>query len=198
MTDAVRRFRYHEHPAVAHEAAILRNLRQKTGRSLEQWLTSGRAQGHADEKAARAWFAAQGAGSVASWSLASRLFGRDPLGEAPHAHIEAQYAGKPHLIPVYEALVELVLSLGPDIRLCPCKGYLPIYRAHVIAQIKPTTKTRIDLGLALGEASAGGRLIDTGGYAKKDRITHRIALGSMQDLDAEAASWLRAAYERDG
>jgi hypothetical protein len=50
----------------------------------------------------------------------------------------------------------------------------------VIAQIKPATRTRIDLGFALGSREAEGRLIDTGGYAKKDRITHRIPISSMR------------------
>jgi hypothetical protein len=36
-------------------------------------------------------------------------------------------------------------------------------------------RTRIDFGLALKDTPATGRLIDTGGFAKKDRITHRFA-----------------------
>jgi hypothetical protein len=57
---------------------------------------------------------------------------------------------------------------------------VPLHRNHVIAQIKPATRTRIDLGFALEARKAEGRLIDTGGYAKKDRITHRIPISSMR------------------
>jgi hypothetical protein len=56
---------------------------------------------------------------------------------------------------------------------------VPLYRNHVFAQIKPTTNTRIDLGLALAkypESKLPKRLIDTGGKAKKDRITRRIEI----------------------
>jgi len=42
-----------------------------------------------------------------------------------------------------------------------------------------------------------GRLIDTGGFAKKDRITHRIPITSLNDLDDEVKRWLIVAYERD-
>ena len=67
----------------------------------------------------------------------------------------------------------------------------------VFAQIKPTTQTRIDMGLALKDMKATGRLIDTGGFAKKDRITHRIPISSVKDLDNEVKHWLKVAYDLD-
>jgi hypothetical protein len=113
--------------------------------------------------------------------------------------VEGMYSGsRAALRPVHDALETLALSLGPDIRLCPGKTIVPIYRKHVIAQIKPASKNRIDFGLALGKLSGKGRLIDTGGYEKKDRITHRIAVASLADIDAELTDWLRRAYQRDG
>ena len=41
------------------------------------------------------------------------------------------------------------------------------------------------------------RLIDTGGLAKKDRITHRIEIKSAADVDDEITKWLQAAYDLD-
>jgi hypothetical protein len=41
-------------------------------------------------------------------------------------------------------------------------------------------------------------LIDTGGAAKKDRITHRIELRSPDEVDAGVRRWLKVAYELDG
>jgi hypothetical protein len=89
------------------------------------------------------------------------------------------------------------LGLGKDVKACPCKTMVPLYRKHVFAQIKPTTLTRIDLGFALGARPATGRLIDTGGYAKKDRITHRIPISSPAEIDGEVKQWLHTAYEED-
>jgi hypothetical protein len=74
---------------------------------------------------------------------------------------------------------------------------VPLYRKHVFAQIKPATRTRIDLGFALGARQAEGRLIFTGGFEKKDRITHRIPIESVADIDEEVKRWLRIAYEED-
>lgn len=90
--------------------------------------------------------------------------------------------------------------LSPQLALvlvCPGKTAVPIYRKHVIAQIKPTTRTRIDAGLALKDEPITGRLVDTGGFDKKDRITRRIEIGSLDEVDGEVEQWLRKAYELD-
>jgi hypothetical protein len=105
--------------------------------------------------------------------------------------------GKAHLRPIYDALLKLGLSVGKDVKACPCQTIVPLYRNHVFAQIKPTTRTRIDFGVALGDTKPKGRLIDTGGFAKKDRITHRFEITSLKDIDDEVKRWLKVAYERD-
>jgi hypothetical protein len=82
---------------------------------------------------------------------------------------------------------------------CPCQTIVPLYRTHVFAQVKPTTRTRVDLGFALARCTTplSPRLIDTGGAAKGDRITHRIPLQRVEDIDAEVDRWLWLAYELD-
>ena len=75
---------------------------------------------------------------------------------------------------VHDELLRLAKSLGDDVQAFPCKTIVPLYRKHVFAQIKPTTLTRIDLGLALGQTTTPRRLIDTGGLQKKDRIKDMI------------------------
>ena len=97
----------------------------------------------------------------------------------------------------WNAPSKLTFALGKDVRVCPCKTIVPFYRQHVIAQVKPTTRTRIDFGLALKDTPCTGRLIDTGGLAKKNRITHRIPLSSLTDINDEVKRWLKKAYDMD-
>ena len=99
--------------------------------------------------------------------------------------------------PLYDQLLRLALSLGKDVKACPGKTIVSLYRNHVFAQIKPSTNTRIDFGFALGNMKTPKRLIDTGGYEKKDRITRRIEVKSMTDIDDELKTWLKKAYEMD-
>ena len=125
---------------------------------------------------------------------------KDPVSyiEEAERDVEAMFSGgKAKLRPLYDALLKLGLKTGKEAKACPCKTIVPLYRNHVFAQIKPTTQTRIDMGFALGDMEPTGRLIDTGGFAKKDRITHRIAISSMDDIDDEVKHWLKVAYDRD-
>ena len=181
-------------------------LKQKTGRSLDEWLRYVKKEGPKDEKERRDWLKSEhGLGTNSAWWIAERSVGKgsetddpDNYLEAAEGYVENMFSGsKASLRPIYDALLKLGLSIGKDAKACPCQTIVPLYRNHVFAQIKPTTRTRIDFGFALGDMKPKGRLIDTGGFAKKDRITHRIPIESLSDIDDEVKHWLKVAYDRD-
>ena len=119
------------------------------------------------------------------------------LKEAP-GYVEAMFSGKKAgLRPIYEELFRVATGLGADVTVSPGKTIIPFYRSHVFAQVKPTTQTRVDLGLCLRGVQPTGRLVRTGGEAKGDRITHRIGLTSVTEIDREVLDWLKRAYEAD-
>lgn len=199
---------YDVHPGVAMMQKWVAELKSKTGRSLEEWILLVQKEGPADEKERREWMKVKHKlGTNSAWWIAERAAGKG--GEDSDAasylaaaarYVEEQYAGpKEKLRPVYEQLLRLARSLGTDVKACPCKTIVPLYREHVFAQIKPTTNTRVDLGLALAahKGKLPKRLIDTGGLAKKDRITHRIEVKAIDDIDDELKRWLKASYTLD-
>jgi hypothetical protein len=123
--------------------------------------------------------------------------GRTPEKYNPEQLVNGIFSGvKAGLRPLYEEILEFAVALGRDVRVCPCATIIPFYRKHVFAQAKAPNRSRIDLGFAFGDMAATGALIDTGGFAKRDRITHRIEIASQQDFNQEAKSWFRRAYER--
>jgi hypothetical protein len=196
---------YDVHPSLGMYQSSLAALKQKTGRTLEEWIKLVKKEAPATEKERRAWLKTEhGLGmNYAEW-IAEQSVGKgddgNPETYLKHAEefVQSMYSGaKEPLRPIYEELLALGRSLGNDVKVCPCKTMVPLYRKHVFAQIKPTTRTRIDLGLALKDTKVPKRLIDTGGFAKKDRITHRIEITSLKDIDAEVKRWLKIAYERD-
>ncbi|MBL8188287.1 MAG: hypothetical protein JNK38_09780, partial [Acidobacteria bacterium] len=162
--------------------------------------------GPTDEKLCRSWLKEEfKLGTNTAWWLAERANGKGWEEDSPEAYlqqaevyVEEMFAGaKSGLRPIYDALLKLGLSISKDVKVCPGKTIVPLYRNHVFAQLKPTTRTRIDLGLALGEMAVPNRLIDTGGFAKKDRITHRIPISSLDEIDDEVRRWLKVAYDLD-
>src|SRR5579884_2257995 len=199
---------YSVHPGVWMMQKWIQELPGKTGKTIDEWVALVRKSGPATEKERREWLKKQhGFGSNSAWWIAERAEGDGDLGimedspetylQAAEQYVEGMFADKEALRPIYAKLLRVGLDLGPDVKACPCKTIVPLYREHVFAQIKPTTRTRIDLGFAFGDLKATGRLIDTGGFAKKDRITHRIPITSLADIDDEVHGWLRKAYERD-
>lgn len=198
---------YGVHPGVAMTMKWVTELKQKTGRSLDEWIKFIKKEGPPTEQARRDWLKQQhGLGTNSAWWLAERSVGKGEETGDPDAYLQAaeKYVDemfsdkKADLRPIYDALLKLGLSMGKDTKACPCQTIVPLYRNHVFAQIKPTTQTRIDFGLALGDTKkTPKRLIDTGGFAKKDRITHRFEITSLQDIDDEVKRWLNVAYERD-
>ena len=201
---------YSVHPGVLMMQKWVGELKQKTGRSVEEWLKHIKKDGPADdpanEKSRRDWLIKEyGLGTnVASW-IAEQSVGKG--GEIADPNLYLQKAendvekmfsgGKAALRPIYDALLKLGLKTAKDVKACPCQTIVPLYRNHVFAQIKPTTQTRIDIGFALGDMKPTGRLIDTGGFAKKDRITHRIPITSLDEIDDDVKHWLKVAYDRD-
>jgi hypothetical protein len=197
---------YDVHPGVAMVQKWIAELPAKTGRTLQDWLHLVKEEGPPTEAERRQWLKEKyGLGTNGAWWIAERAEGKGTEEDSPEGYlqaaaewVEAMYAGpRAGLRPLHDRLLQLGRSLGPDVRVCPCQTIVPLYRNHVFAQIKPATRTRIDFGLALGDTKAAGRLIDTGGLAKKDRITHRIPITSLAEIDAEVERWLKKAYERD-
>jgi len=200
---------YSVHPSVSMMQKWIAELKERTGRSLDEWISLVRANGPSDVATRRIWLKEKhNLGTNSAWWIAERadattsssLVDDDPKAylAAAARYVEEMYSGgKAGLKPLHDRLLELARTMGKDIRVCPCKTIVPIYRRHVIAQIFPAGRTRIDFGFALRDTPASGRLIDTGGWEKKDRITHRIPISSLSEIDSEVERWLRFAYELD-
>ncbi|HXN25403.1 MAG TPA: DUF5655 domain-containing protein [Candidatus Dormibacteraeota bacterium] len=177
-------FTYGVHPGVARVQKWISDLRAKTGRTLDEWVELVTQSGPPTEKARREWLKAKyNLGTNSAWWIAERAGGTglenfdDPEEylRAAELYVREQYSGpKEKLRPIYDILLKIGKSLGSDVKACPCRTIVPLYRNHVFAQIKPAANTRVDLGLALAKhrGKFPRRLVGTGGLAKKDRITH--------------------------
>lgn len=199
------RLGYDMHPSMAMASLASEGLKQKTGLTVEEWVRLVEKSGPATEKERREWLKTDYklSASYASW-IAERSVGKgqetDPKTYLKRADIfvERMFWGvKAALRPLYDELLTLGRTMGADVKACPCQTFVPLYRKHVFAQIKPANRSRIDLGLALKNTRTPKRLINTGGLARKDRITHRIEITSVDDIDDEVRKWLKKAYDMD-
>jgi hypothetical protein len=108
--------------------------------------------------------------------------------------IEAQYADRPQLRPVLDAVLAALPALG-QVTVQARKTLVSLVGPRrTFAVVQATTKNRVDLGLRLDNHRPGGRLLvarDIGA------ATLRIPLTGPGDFDSEAVGWLRRAYDEN-
>src|SRR5258707_991040 len=116
---------YGIHPGVLMTQKWIAELKQKTGRTLDEWLRFIKKSGPKDEKARREWLKTEhGLGTNSAWWLAERAEGKgNELGDpdeylaAAEGYVKKMFSGgKEALRPLYDALLKLGLKVGKDVK----------------------------------------------------------------------------------
>lgn len=182
----------------AATASMIANLKEKTGKTLAQWVAVAKKTGGAKHgEIVKALKADHGlthgyANLVAHEALQSA---------AAHADggdlVEAQYAGKKAgLKPIHDALMKAAQAFGKDVEAAPKKAYVSLRRKKQFAILQPSTAERFDLGLNLKGVPAKGALEAAGSW--NAMCTHRVKIASAKEVTAEVKAWLKQAYEAAG
>jgi hypothetical protein len=117
-----------------------------------------------------------------------------PADPAEDELIDAQYADRPRLRPVLDAVLAALPALG-QVTVQARKTMVSLVGPRrTFAVVQATTKNRVDLGLRLDNHKPGGRLL-----AARDigAANLRIPLTGPGDFDKEALGWLRRAYDEN-
>jgi hypothetical protein len=110
--------------------------------------------------------------------------------------IDGQYADRPHLRPVLDAVLAVLPELGPATAAARRTVVSLVTPCRTFAAVRATTKSRVDLGLRLDHTEPGGRLQVARNIAS-GTINLRIPLNGPGDIDEEVAGWMRRAYEEN-
>ena len=172
-------------------ATMLANIPEKTGKTLDEWLTLIRASGL--EKHGELMKLLKSEYGV-THGFANLIVSKSRETGEEVDLVTVQYSGaKAGLRPLYEEIAGFAQTLGNDVELAPKKASVSLRRKKQFALITPATKTRIDLGLALKGDEPAGRL-----ESYNAMCSHRVRLESPGDFDAEAQAWMKEAYLRAG
>ena len=178
-------------------ANMIASLKEKTGRSIDEWVALGKASGKAKHGELVTWLKSEHgithgyANLIGHQTLksdaGSKLAAGDDL-------VSEMFAGdKASLRPIFDALMKAILAFGNDIEQSPKKGYLSLRRKTQFATLHPSTKTRFDVGIKLKGVAPAGRLEAAGSW--NAMVSHRVKLESPAQVDAELVRWLKAAYD---
>ncbi len=178
------------------EKTMMDNLLKNTGKSLDEWIAAVKQTNLSKHGEILKFLKEQHAFTHGYANLvAHKTLGSD-AGSAENTDelIEKQYAGKEHLRPIYERLMNEIRRFGADVEIAPKNAYVSLRRKKQFAILQPATKSRFEVGIILkGQEPSGILEVISGANAM---CSHRINLGSESDINPEVVEWIRKAYEK--
>lgn len=169
-------------------------LEQRTGMDVDRWQRRIASAGLGDEPSLRAWLVGQGVTGYPQALLVKERFCPEFSLASARELIELQYADRPALRPVLDAVIEGAQRIG-TVTVQARKSYVSLESSgRAFARARSATRWRIDLCLRLESQRPTTRL-------RRSRLFEpmrlQIGLGAVQDVDAEVIAWLRRAYEEN-
>jgi hypothetical protein len=178
-----------------NRAMWIRVLEESTGETMEAWNRRIQREGFSEEQSLRTWLAQQGVTGYAQTLLVMERFGYpDFITASADQLMDGQYADRPHLRPIFDAIIHAASALG-EVAIQARKTYISLVSPRrTFARVQPTTKSRLDLALRLDGQKPGGRLRPS---TIHETMKLQIGLTSIDEVDAEVLSWLKQAYEEN-
>ncbi len=108
----------------------IRNIEAQTGKSLEEMIQAGLATGIAKHKELQTFFSNEYGLTFGNANVLT-IFTRDRMKGAAGEEenfVDAQYAGKEALRPIYDALMAAVTGFGDDVEIAPKRTYVSLRR----------------------------------------------------------------------
>lgn len=174
---------------------MIANLKEKTGKTLAQWLKITKKAGFAKHGEIVKFLKGDHGMTHGFANLVAHKTLESDAGsaEADTDLVAAQYSGaKAELRPIYDAIAKAVAKFGKDIEFAPKKAYVSLRRSKQFAIVQPSTKTRVDVGINLKGTKATARLEASGSF--NSMVSHRVRLDDAKQVDTQLIGWLKAAY----
>lgn len=171
-------------------------LQQSTGSGLEPWLARIQELDPPNERVLREWLATEGVSGYPRALLVHETFGYpDSTVRAADELIDAQYADRPALRPILDAILLYAGDLD-EVSIQTRTSHVALTGPQrTFAVVQPTTRHRVDLGLriAMPEGAPSTRLRPATELGAD--FPARIPLTSASQVDSEVAAWLKHAYD---
>jgi predicted transport protein len=175
--------------------AILRNLEEKTGKTLEQWISIVKKSKLSDKKSVMDFLKiTHGVGHFQAQKIVERLEGKDAY-ENTDDFIPALF-NTPDLLKTYKKIENTISKFGKDVRIQPCKTYIPFYRKNQFAIVKVSKDKKVIIGLNLADNFSHERFkkSKTGG---SERINFQTKMNKIAEFDNELIEVIKSAYNNN-
>jgi hypothetical protein len=172
-----------------------RLLKERTGEDVDGWNRRIRKERPKDAASLRVWLSDQGVTGYAQTLLVMETFGYPEfLLASADELIDGQYVDRPHLRPIFDAILDAAAGLG-EVTIQARKTYVSLVSPRrTFARVQPTARKRVDLALRLEGQEPRGRL-----RASRIHETMRvqISLTAREQVDSEVLGFLQRAYDEN-
>lgn len=179
------------------EQEFIQTAKEKTGKTLEQWLPVVKTSGLSKTMEITNWLKAEHKLNHLQASLLTGLYLNNgkPVYQNENALLDNQFAKAEAMRPLYEAVSEKILSQFPDTQLIPKKTYLSYTATREFAaiNIKPA---EIRLGMDLGDMAFTDAVQKTKLSGPMPRISHMAVITNIKQFDKKLIELLQLSYNR--
>jgi len=177
------------------QVSIIRNLKEKTGKSLEEWHAVLNRQVERGNKKDRMIYLKEThqLGHIQAKVVAEQYEGIDPYKDTDL--FDLMIFNEPTSWALYEWTKAKVLALGEDVEVKPCRTYIPFYRTHQFA-LCTKSKTGIFLALNLPATTRYKGFLPAKNLGSV-RMNAKIELTQLSDWTPELETALLTAYNQN-
>ncbi len=174
--------------------AIAQNMHKKTGKTLEEWVDIVVASGITEKKEVMTFLKKEkGLGHFQAQRVFEEMKGANPYQE--EAAFADQIFDTAALKSLYDFLKTQILAIGEDVRIQPCRTYIPFYRKNQFALLSKS-KEGVILGLNLPDDFVAERFSRPCSLGSK-RINAQVILQNPKDWDKHITLAVETAYKQN-
>jgi hypothetical protein len=180
-------------------------LKRQTGQDVDDWNIRIKETGIDSRDELQLWLKTRNINGYAQQLLIMERFGYpDFLLKTAEELVDDQFADREHLRPVFNEVIEAGVGIAHQglVEVQARKTFVTLRtKRRKFAMVKPSTKTRVDLGLRIVDLNGGhlrfAERLQSAKLLRDDTMTHRIPLARLEDVDDEVSYWLAVAYEQN-
>lgn len=177
--------------------AIIKNLKNKTGKDFEEWVVLIEKDGPKDKRERVKWLKANHElGHYQAVNIVDRMeldgnSNYDNTGELINSLLANTNS---QIKELYIELNNIILKLGDDVKQKPCKGYIPYYRNKQFLILKPS-KSTMKIGLSFPNDYSNILLSEAKNLGGSNRINRMMEISTKKDMNDDILFIIQESYK---
>lgn len=179
------------------EQEFIQTAKEKTGRTLEQWLPVVKKSGLTKQMEITNWLKAEHKLNHLQAQLLAGLYLNNgkPVYQNEASLLDNQFAKCEEMRPLFNAVSEMILKQFPDAQLIPKKTYVSFTATREFAAINIKPK-EIRLGIDLGDMAFHDTIQKTKLSGPMPRISHMAVITDIKQFDKKLIEYIQLSYNR--